>query len=97
MACKVLPPDVLKFINRYVELCGEKPTAEQQLLIQYFKEAGEYLPIDSNRDWFYCAWRKCDVIETPYPMASKDMIVWHLIKIDTVIDEVVNELLPEDA
>lgn len=97
MARKVLSPEVLRFINRYVELCGEKPTAEQALLIKYFHEAGDFLPVDSSRDWFYCAWRKVDVIETQFPLASKDMIVWHLLRIDPVIDEVVNELLPEVA
>ncbi|EAM6792383.1 hypothetical protein E0G74_01315 [Salmonella enterica] len=97
MSAKTLPPDVYAFINRYRELIGAKPTEEQALLLKYFIQAGEALPVDDNRDWFYCAWRKVDVIESNVFMCSKDMIVWNLIKLDTVIDQVVNELLPVES
>ena len=93
MACKTLDPKVYAFITRYKELCGTQPTAEQALLIKYFEQAGDELPVFNDREWFWCAWRKVDIIYHS-GMASKDMIVWHLIKIDRVIAEVVNELLP---
>ncbi|EDY2030104.1 hypothetical protein GTB64_004546 [Salmonella enterica] len=95
MAAKTLDPQVYQFLWRYRQLCGERPTAEQALLLQYFTEAGNDLPVFNGRDWFYCAWRKVDIIETRCFNASKDMIVWHLLKLDTVIDQVVEELLPE--
>lgn len=97
MAAKTLEPDVLRFINRYRELIGEKPTEEQALLLKYFMKAGNELPVSDNRAWFYCAWRKVDVIQSPYVQCSLDMVVWHLLKMDSVIDLVVDELLPEES
>lgn len=95
MAAKTLEPTVLRFINRYRELCGDKPSLEQALLAEYFTEAGNELPVFNDRAWFYCAWRKVDVIESRVFMCSKDMVVWNLLKLCPVIDQVVNELLPE--
>ncbi|EHQ9605710.1 hypothetical protein KS527_004467 [Salmonella enterica] len=95
MAQRTLEPRVFAFINRYRDLCGERPTIEQQLLIQYFLEAGNALPIDNGPDWFFCAWRKCEVIESR-GMGSKDMVVWNLIGMDGPIQQVVKEMCPQE-
>ncbi|HGX3708949.1 TPA: hypothetical protein ACNEJR_003710 [Escherichia coli] len=95
MAQKTLEPRVYAFINRYRELCGDHPTVEQQLLLQYFHEAGNALPIYNGPDWFFCAWRKSEVIESR-GMGSKDMVVWHLIAMDDPIQTAVAELCPQD-
>ncbi|EPT1451877.1 DUF7238 family protein [Escherichia coli] len=96
MAAKAFDPKVYAFITRYRELCGDKPTLEQALLADYFTEAGDALPVFNDRAWFYCAWRKVDVIDSRVFMCSKDMVVWNLLKLCPVIDQVVNELLPEE-
>lgn len=82
-----------RFIDMYVEEIGEAPTAEQNLLLKYFKEAGEDLPLD-DIDWFHCAWRKFDVIYTRGP-GSKDMIVWHLLRIDDAIHRVLSKFFAD--
>ncbi|EDL8063735.1 hypothetical protein CTA21_16415 [Salmonella enterica] len=94
MAAKTLEPAVYQFIQRYEEVIGDKPTAEQALLLKYFKEAGNELPIYNGRGWFYTAWRKVDILPMR-AMASRDMVVWHLVAFDPAIDAVVMELLPE--
>lgn len=73
---------------------GPTPTAEQAMLLKYFKEAGEDLPIDDSAYWFHCAWRKYDVIFTQ-GMGSKDMVVWHLLHIDTAVDRVIEQFFPK--
>ncbi|EJG5415713.1 hypothetical protein NAD41_002352 [Salmonella enterica] len=95
MAAKTLEPVVNKFIRRYEEVIGANPTPEQTLLLKYFNEAGNEMPVYNDRNWFYSAWRKVDVIPMRHAVASKDMVVWHLVAIDTAIDQVVIELLPE--
>ncbi|EAB4417344.1 hypothetical protein D7B12_18100 [Salmonella enterica] len=94
MAAKTLDPKVFQFLARYRELCGDTPTVEQALLLDYLQQAGNELPVFNSRHWFYKAWRVADCIRTQYP-GEKDMIVWHLIKIEPLITQVVNELLPE--
>ncbi len=64
--------DWQRFIRMYAQEIGPTPTAEQAMLLKYFKEAGEDLPIDDSAYWFHCAWRKYDVIFTQ-GMGSKDM------------------------
>ncbi|EIG4935444.1 hypothetical protein FEG02_004619, partial [Escherichia coli] len=50
--------DWQRFIRMYAQEIGPTPTAEQVMLLKYFKEAGEDLPIDDSAYWFHCAWRK---------------------------------------
>ena len=95
MADIVLPAPVRAFKQRYRELCGDTPTAEQALLMKYFDEALDELPVFNDRCWFYKAWRVADIIPTRVALCSKDMVVWHLLKLCPVIDQVVMEQLPE--
>ncbi|EAM1616378.1 hypothetical protein EU642_22345 [Salmonella enterica] len=88
-------PLAIRFIERYAELIGAAPSPEQALLLKYFTLAGDELPVSDNRAWFYSAWRKVDIISTRHPLCSRDMVVWHLIHVEPVVDQVVNELLPE--
>lgn len=92
MAAKTLEPAAYQFIRRYQDLIGLTPAPEQTLLLKYLNEAGNELPVANNRAWFYAAWRKGDVMGNGH----KDMIVWHLLHFDPVIDTVVMELLPEE-
>lgn len=85
--------DWQRFIRMYAQEIGPTPTAEQAMLLKYFKEAGEDLPIDDSAYWFHCAWRKYDVIFTQ-GMGSKDMVVWHLLHIDTAVDRVIEQFFP---
>lgn len=97
MAKKTLEPKVYAFLNRYREACGDRPTAEQTLLLQYFEEAGNALPIFNGPAWFFSCWRKCDVIEG-IASGNKDMVVWHLLHIDQVIHQVAEQMMdPADA
>ncbi|EMD0638919.1 hypothetical protein VPZ60_004335 [Salmonella enterica] len=91
MAQKTLEPKVYAFINAYREACGDNPTPEQVLLSRYFEEAGNELPIFNGPHWFFSAWRKCDVI--PGRSGNKDMVVWHLLHIDQVINDVADQLI----
>lgn len=86
--------DCQRFIDMYKKEIGPNPTEEQNLLLKYFKEAGEYLPIDGGVHCFHSAWRKYDVIYTP-GVCSKDMIVWHLLHIDTAIDRILEAFFPK--
>ncbi|EFO7976559.1 hypothetical protein H8U31_001265 [Salmonella enterica] len=95
MAAKALNPAAYAFISHYRALCGDKPTPEQTLLIKYFMLAGDNLPVHNDRNWFYVAWRKTEVIEDRHPIASLDMVVWHLIAMCPKVHATVNALLPE--
>ncbi|EAR5803544.1 hypothetical protein IOS36_003958 [Salmonella enterica] len=85
--------DWQRFVRMYAEEIGPTPTAEQAMLLKYFKEAGEHLPVDNTPYWFHVAWRKLDVIHTR-GCGSKDMIVWHLMHIDTAVDRTLEKFFP---
>ncbi|ELV5048803.1 hypothetical protein SHB66_004264 [Salmonella enterica] len=85
--------DWQRFIRMYAEEIGPTPTAEQAMLLKYFREAGEDLPVDNTPHWFHVAWRKSDVIYQP-GMGSKDMIVWHLMHIDKAVDRTLEKFFP---
>ncbi|MBP1035840.1 hypothetical protein J8631_09740 [Serratia fonticola] len=84
-----------EFIDAYAQEIGPTPTPEQTLLLAYFREAGDELPIDGGKAWFHQAWRKTDVIYQR-GMGSKDVIVWNLLHIDRTIDNVINRLIEGD-
>ncbi|EMA4769946.1 hypothetical protein U3C68_003774 [Cronobacter sakazakii] len=77
--------DWQRFIRMYAEEIGPTPTAEQAMLLKYFKEAGDELPVDDTPYWFHAAWRKTDVLFSR-SLGSKDMVVWHLMHSDEAID-----------
>ena len=85
--------DWQRFIRMYAEEIGPTPTAEQAMLLKYFKEAGENLPVDDTPHWFHAAWRKFDVIYTR-GLGSKDMVVWHLMHIDKAINHTLEKFFP---
>ena len=78
------------FCQMYEQEIEATKTPEQLLLLQYFKEAGENLPVDSTPSWFFSAWRKIDVIYGE-DTGSKDMVAWHLLKIDDAIHRLVDK------
>lgn len=80
-----------EFVAKYEELIGENPTLEQQLLLKYFKQAKDDLPVEWGRQGFHTAWRKVDIIYNR-GMASKDMIVYNLMHEDDKVWEVVDLL-----
>lgn len=94
MAAKALEQKVYQFIARYRQLCGLRPTPEQALLLKYFEDAGNELPVFNSRHWFFKAWRVGEIIQTAGG-GDKDMAVWHLLKVERTIQQVVTELLPE--
>ncbi|EDQ3388036.1 hypothetical protein ZM96_003352 [Salmonella enterica subsp. houtenae] len=85
--------DWQRFVRMYAEEIGPTPTAEQALLLKYFKEAGEDLPVDDTPHWFHAAWRKFDVIYTR-GLGNKDMVVWHLMHIDKAVDRTLEKFFP---
>lgn len=95
MAEKTLNPRIHAFISMYRDLIGPKPTPEQTLLLHYFELAGNELPLYGGRHWFYKAWRQVDILPEQRGPGSRDMVVWHLITLDEVVDTVVEALLPE--
>ncbi|WP_147200833.1 hypothetical protein [Pantoea sp. CCBC3-3-1] len=82
-------PAIIAFINAYASEIGEAPTADQSLLLSLFRAAGDDLPIDGDKGWFYTAWRKVDIIAGPEG-GSKDMQAWRLVNSeDAALDTVV--------
>ncbi|EAX9064822.1 hypothetical protein RIX76_004018 [Salmonella enterica] len=85
--------DWQRFIRMYAEEIGPTPTAEQDMLLKYFKEAGDNLPVDDTPHWFHAAWRKFDVIYTR-DLGNKDMVVWQLMHIDKAVDRTLEKFFP---
>ena len=67
------PEDFMKILRRVINSQNEI-TLEDELLVSYFEEAGDELPIYAGPGGMYALWRKIDILET-----GKDMIIWHLV------------------
>lgn len=85
--------DWQRFIRMYAEEIGPTPTAEQAMLLKYFKEAGENLPVDDTPHWFFFNDTATTEIYTR-GMGSKDMVVWHLMHIDKAVDRTLEKFFP---
>lgn len=94
MAANALELPVYQFIARRRQLCGERPSPEPALLLTYFEDAGNEFPVFNGRPWFFKAWRVGEIIQSP-GSGDEDMAIWHLVKVERLIQKVVTEMLPE--
>lgn len=64
------------FVNMFEAAITDTPSLENQLLLKYFKENVDLLPVDAdNPTAFHKAFRVQDVC----PQGWKDMVIWSLI------------------
>lgn len=87
--------EVKDFLAKYEDAVGNFPTPEQALLLKYFYEAGDDLPLDWGcSEGFQKAFRQVDVIYNK-DFGSKDMVVWNLMHIDDIIWKVLADFYGE--
>lgn len=68
---------ITKFIYKFRRTFGSDPLPEQLLLMKYFKEAGDKLPLDKGPTFFSQSWLVGNILDT-----HKGLIVWELIHFD---------------
>lgn len=65
-----------KFVEMYEARVGSKPTLEEKLMLAYFKENVDDLPVDwGDPTSFHKAFRQTDVCRQGY----QDMVIWSLM------------------
>lgn len=88
--------NVADFLAAYSAEIGTSPLPYQQRLLQLFIKAGDGLPINAGKNWFYCAWRKVDIIPQAVNAGTEDYEVWNLIEHDEATHRVVAQLVEGD-
>lgn len=87
---------IATFLAAYSTEIGTSPLPYQQRLLQLFIKAGDSLPINAGKYWFYSAWRKVDVIPQGIEAGKEDYEVWNLIEHDEATHRVVAQLVEGD-
>ena len=88
--------NIATFLAAYSAEIGTSPLPYQQRLLQLFIKAGDGLPINAGKDWFYSAWRKVDIIPQAINAGTEDFEVWNLIEHDEATHRVVAQLVEGD-
>lgn len=81
------------FLEAYATEIGDNPTSQENTLLRLFVRAGDQLPIDGGKAWFYRSWRQVDIIRGDD--GGYDMMVWEMINKDTATHAVVERLIIE--
>lgn len=85
--------NIAAFLAAYSAEIGESPSVKQVRLLQLFIKAGDSLPINAGKTWFYSAWRKVDIIPCGLNAGREEFEVWNLIEHDEATHRIVVQLV----